>query len=282
MKRIKHIAMAAATLAMVGVTGSALAADTVATVATNGIATTKHNLSSTGTFNDNYTASTTEICVFCHTPHAADSTVAAPLWNRSLNTTANAYQTYAQLGSSTLDGTIAAVGSVSLACLSCHDGTIAMDALINTPGSGTIAGEDAGWNFDNATTLDVDGMMESSTIAMLGTDLRNDHPVGVLYGGGGVTVANLASGGFVDKDFRSVDYVSINSKDYWYVDVNNDDKRTRTDMILYSRDESDGVKPYVECASCHDPHVVAFDAGQVAFLRVTNVDSNLCLACHIK
>ena len=45
-------------------------------VAATGIAGSKHNLSSSSSFNklDGFT----EICVFCHTPHAASTTVSAP------------------------------------------------------------------------------------------------------------------------------------------------------------------------------------------------------------
>ncbi len=291
MKRVKHIALAAATLAMIGVTGSALAAPaaTDATPAENGIASTKHNLSTTGIAGNNRaTTGTTEICVFCHTPHASDTSQAVPLWNRELSAPGD-YATYAQLGSATLDGTVADVGSVSLACLSCHDGTIAMDSLVNSPGSGTIPVTNVkvgiGYVFEGPSMSPAGLLLggPSGTIAMLGTDLSNDHPVGVLYGGGGITTSILTSSNFNDSDFRDVKYVNINSGDYWYVDVDNNNKRTRTDMILYTRDEGDGAKPYVECASCHDPHVTAFTGtDQVAFLRVTNEDSNLCLACHIK
>jgi len=273
MKRIKHIALAAATFAMVGVTGSAFAVP-----ADNGISTTKHNLSASSTAS-NKTADTTEICVFCHTPHGADTTQAVPLWNREL-ALPSTYSTYKDLKSSTLDGTIIPVGSVSLACLSCHDGTVAMDAIINTPGSGTIDGKNAGWDFTGSATLDAEGFMQDTTIAMLGSDLKNDHPVGVPYAGGGIKIGVAE---FKDGDFKAVVETEINGDPYWYVDINGDSKRTRSDIILYTRDDGLGTKrPYVECASCHDPHVKAFDAGQVAFLRVTNEGSTLCLACHEK
>lgn len=273
MKRVKHIALAAATLAMVGVTGSAVAAD-------SDIASTKHNLSSSGAFSNKVVdaaSGTTEICVFCHTPHAANTAMPVPLWNRNVNITVP-YTTYDSLGSSTLDGSIVSVGSVSLACLSCHDGTVAMDSLLNAPGSGN---PDTNWTFDTSGSMSADGYLEDTTIAMLGTDLRDDHPVGILYAGGGVTAANTTNDKFKDGDFKDVTYVEINSDDYWYVDSDSNGKRTRTDIILYSRDEGDGVKPYVECASCHDPHVVG-GVNEVAFLRITNAGSELCLACHIK
>jgi len=61
-----------------------------------------------------------------------------------------------------------------------------------------------------------------------------------------------------------------------------DNARQRTDIILYSRlQTSKGVstmQPFVECASCHDPHV----SDTLTFLRMDNTGSALCLACHVK
>jgi hypothetical protein len=82
-------------------------------VAMAGIDQTRHNLSASGSFN--FTDATTEICVFCHTPHGADPSEAVPLWSRLLATN-DPYQTYASLGTSTLDSESTAIGSVSLAC----------------------------------------------------------------------------------------------------------------------------------------------------------------------
>ena len=125
-----------ALLARVGLTAAfALGALLGTTAASAGIATTKHNLSTGGINNPvHVTTGTDEICVFCHTPHGSDISAPVPLWNKQLPT--STYQTYAQLNSSTIDGQILNVGSVSLACLSCHDGTQAMDNIINAPGSG--------------------------------------------------------------------------------------------------------------------------------------------------
>ncbi|HUJ79307.1 MAG TPA: hypothetical protein VLY45_03200 [Nitrospiria bacterium] len=112
------------------------------------VSTTKHNLAQ----NPNIlfgSASTlkggSEVCVYCHTPHGAGyagllNTGFPPLWNRKINTD-TAYQTYDQAGSPSFEASSATtlngkVKGVSLACLSCHDGTIAFDALINLQGSG--------------------------------------------------------------------------------------------------------------------------------------------------
>ncbi len=279
MKRVKYISMVATAVAM-----TAMASGSAFAMVDSDIASTKHNLSATG--GGNQTGDTTEICVFCHTPHGANITQVVPLWNRNM-TAPTAFSTYADLGSSTLDGSIAAVGSVSLACLSCHDGQVAMDSLLNAPGSGNPA---TGWTFTSPdSTMSADGFL-SSGIAMLGTDLRDDHPVGILYAAGNVVGNEGTPANFTDPDFFGVEVTTINGTNYWYVETGSAG-RDRADMILYTRTDPNlatggsvisGTQPYVECASCHDPHVVAVDANQVSFLRISNAGSALCLACHDK
>ena len=80
-----------------------------------------------------------EVCVYCHTPHGANSTAAAPLWNRTINKPSQ-YQLYSaptQLGQP-----VSTPGPSSLTCLSCHDGFTAIDSIINMPTqkSGAFAG----------------------------------------------------------------------------------------------------------------------------------------------
>ncbi|VAW84102.1 Cytochrome c family protein [hydrothermal vent metagenome] len=282
MKRVKYISMVAAAVAMTAVaSGSAFA------MVDSDIKSTKHNLSTGAPAGNNQTDNgTTEICVFCHTPHGADITQSVPLWNRTMSDPTT-FSTYADLGSATLDGSIGQVGSVSLACLSCHDGQIAMDSLLNAPGSGNPSTAD--WTFSGAT-MSSDGLLTSG-IALVGLDLRNDHPVGILYAAGNVVGNETDRLSFTDIDFNPVEVTNINGANYWYVETSGAaNGRDRADMILYTRTDVlmavgggtiDGAQPYVECASCHDPHVVAV-GDQVSFLRISNEGSALCLACHIK
>ncbi|MBI2307352.1 MAG: hypothetical protein HYU78_08620 [Rhodocyclales bacterium] len=256
-----------------------------------GIANTKHNLGSTGGGSNNKVSDTGEICVFCHTPHAADTTAPAPLWNKNLSNISG-FTTYASLNSSTIDGEILSVGSVSIACLSCHDGTQAMDNIINAPGSGGYDATGGGatgraytWTGANA---DADGKMKNTTVAMLGTDLKNDHPIGIQYCGGGVTSAAATGAGCKDGDFKGkaagtaadLQSATINGNLVWWVDTTGGTAGTRekTDMVLYTRTFAAGSGPSVECASCHDPHTEA----NPTFLRVSNTGSGVCLSCHVK
>jgi len=274
MKRINNIAIGVA-----GVAASLMAASAMA-----GIQGSKHDLTvTTGTNNNHVTGGTQEICVFCHTPHGSNTTAVVPLWNRNMPDPA-IYTTYDALGTSTLDGTVMQVGSVSLACLSCHDGTQSMDSVINAPGSGGYnpAGARIPGTTWTGTTVNAAGELQAG-ITLIGTDLRNDHPVGIQYAGGGIShsAPNPGPTAFGDPDFRDVLHTQINSVDYWWVDVNSDSNRTRQDIILYTRDNTAGTignEPFVECASCHDPHEDAYGT----FLRMSNDSSNLCLACHVK
>ena len=274
-------------LLTVGVIGSQQA------LAATGITNTKHNLTSTGTGTNKFTATAGggEICVFCHTPHGAATSAAVPLWNRVLSAPTD-YQTYNSLGTSSLDGITAPVGSVSLACLSCHDGSQAMNVMINAPGSGNYNAT-TGFN-QPGTWVGSDKITGVNNIALIGTDLRNDHPVGIQYGGG--PVSSIPAAGTVytsadmnDKDFNPAQSKSINSKSGWWVETGTAGTgRQKSDMQLYTRTGATGVgtggatmagdQPFVECASCHDPHTDT----QATFLRISNDASKVCLACHIK
>ena len=258
-----------------------------------GIANTKHNLGSLSTGVNKFNG-TAEICVFCHTPHGADTSAAVPLWNRVL-AAPTTYQTYNSLGTSSLDGATAPVGSVSLACLSCHDGGQALNVMINQPGSG---GFNTGLPFGTVVpggNLTTDGKLgpSATTISNLGTDLRNDHPIGIQYGGGmpgniAYPAGPVADGAFRDADFRGAQWSNLNGNDVWWVDTPGTGAagtREKTDMQLYTRlaggtspvPGATGNQALVECASCHDPH-----SENPTFLRVQNTNSAVCLACHIK
>jgi hypothetical protein len=275
----------------------------LAETAAAGIANTKHNLSTTAPAGQNRVlAGTEEICVFCHTPHGGDTAAPAPLWNKNLATIgAGGYTTYSSLGSSTIDGAFAtdgagggSVGSVSVACLSCHDGTQAMDNIINAPGSGGYAPTGGGpvglpYTWDTSTgRVDASGNLLNGAgfVANLSTDLSNDHPIGIQYCGGGPT-SIAPAGPCIDRDFVAPQSRLIGANRAWWVDTGGGTAgvREKSDMVLYTRSFSGAIGPSVECASCHDPHAEAGlgtpPAGQT-FLRIANTGSAVCLSCHVK
>ncbi len=146
----------------------ALALVLMASVAFAAIATTKHNLSSNSTNAAAKATSETQICVFCHTPHGASTDTTVPLWNKTMTS-----QSFSMYSSATIDMTIAGQPQgVSLACLTCHDGSTSVGAVINLGGS--------------ATTIAMGGAdLSSGKINVspynFGTDLSNDHPISLTY-----------------------------------------------------------------------------------------------------
>lgn len=285
------------------------------------IANTKHNLGSAGT-GPNSVQDTGEICIFCHTPHGGDNGAPVPLWNKVLTTAT--FKTYDQLGTSTYDAAQGPIGSVTMACLTCHDGTQAIDNIINAPGSGGYDPTGGGatglawtWNPSTDGSLDATGTFTAgpdaggTTIFNLGTDLTNDHPVSMQYGGGGYSASNPSGGAFAsvgptrDQDFAAANQIAGVNR--WYIDntfMGGASAESTTgafdkwDFKLYTRDTSTlaaadarGVayaaepEPFVECGSCHDPHMET-----TTFLRIdpalnggaSNNSSQVCLACHTK
>ena len=199
-----------------------------------------------------------ELCVYCHTPHAG-TTAGGPLWNRNA-ATGGAYQAYT---STTLNDNTFDPAGVTLACLSCHDGTQARNTVINAPGSGAQGGTITG----GETGAITNGIVNA--LANIGTDLRNDHPVGIAYCGGGL--AGTVVTGCADLDFKA----PTASTPWTYFEMTSGGiTADKNDIRLYAQ----GGQQQVECASCHDPH----NTLNGTFLRVSNARSAICLACHAK
>lgn len=264
----------AAALALFGFGGVAQAQITTA------ITGTGHDLSAMGGAVPNQ-----EICVYCHTPHGADTAASAPLWNRNIAAGPN-YTRYSDLNTATLQGSEAPVGSVSLACLSCHDGTQAMDTIINAPGQGTgTFTSDPGFTIQGK-----DGGLVNN-LALIGTDLRNDHPISIQYGGGGITADNPTAAPNDSGGYRTPQTAEINTNRVWWLpsvqngEITLGQPRQRTDIFLYTRTDVSGAvgtpQPTVECGSCHDPHVATnTPTVEVNFMRTSNQGSAVCLSCH--
>jgi len=218
---------------------------------------------------------TERICVFCHTPHGSDINAPVPLWNKVLPTSGS-FTTYDALNTATLDGAVDLnVGGISLACLSCHDGTTALDLVLNAP---TTVGGVYRYNALGAT-ISTGILMTGTPVPVLGKDLRDDHPVGVQYAGGGLLWAAIAPGNNVadsanDKMF--VDPIWDNGR-LWVGSIGVTTILGDEGLPLYGN-AGNAFGPTVECASCHNPHKT--DNG--SFLRRSNTGSALCLACHIK
>jgi len=121
---------------------------------------TKHNLSISGP--GGITSSSEDrICIFCHAPRK--SMRADPfLWNRR-----GGDVRYIPYRSSTLNARVGQPTGVSKLCLSCHDGTIALGALISEPREIPFRGGVRFLPYDRP--------------GRLGTDLSDDHPISFVY-----------------------------------------------------------------------------------------------------
>ncbi|MCA9293467.1 MAG: hypothetical protein KDA20_06615 [Phycisphaerales bacterium] len=120
--------------------GSLVAAGLCAALASGQIVNSDHNFTSQGW-------SGGEICKPCHTPHHAIAGIPR-LWNHEL-TTAN-YTMHEGPGTAEAD-----FDYRSRLCLSCHDGTVALDSFGGQSGVTFLTGD-----------------------KNLGTDFEDDHPVG--------------------------------------------------------------------------------------------------------
>lgn len=94
-----------------------------------------------------------QVCLPCHAPHNAPGGTDVPLWNHALTSA-----TYTLYSSATLDAAPGQPSGVSKLCLSCHDGTVAVDSFGGETGSIFLAGDEN-----------------------IGTDLSDDHPISIVY-----------------------------------------------------------------------------------------------------
>jgi predicted CXXCH cytochrome family protein len=141
-----------------------------ATVALSAPAMAQKSAMLGGTHDVRATGNTGDACGGCHTPHLPDGTTAvqykAVLWNRSYVPTGSTFTPYDTRVNPDFKGGTSSLGSTSatsLLCMSCHDGTSALNAVLVTPSNTSF----------KTTTV--------TATNRLGTDLSNDHPVGFSY-----------------------------------------------------------------------------------------------------
>lgn len=196
----------------------------------SGINGTVHDLGTPGQHGMNYSANPadnlTRICIFCHAPHntyrlspanlgapggsgpmAPDAYDYLPLWNHEL--TGNfVYSMYWNGPGAPTTGSKASqaiqngmeMGSVSLLCMSCHDGSVAVNSYGNTwqpvtsrsGGGSTISlsytvglnnnmqnHHPIGFNYDDVQAIDTE-IAVADSVSFTATDTVRDH----LYGTG--------------------------------------------------------------------------------------------------
>jgi predicted CXXCH cytochrome family protein len=207
----------------------------------------KHDLSSgsTASVKTSGATTTTEVCIFCHTPHKASPGGGRPLWNHTLtsstlswspNKTVRGTDLPTDLSTAALEG--------PAACLSCHDGSVALGSVLVYYSGGSSSAT----TFSFAALTDritAGGAMHVNGPAYIDvTTMSKNHPLGVQKPD--------AKTGFTD--FVAAD----GGTGVWY----------RTS----SQDSND----YVACQSCHNPHLTT----NQPFLRISNSGSAICKSCH--
>ncbi|MEO0249036.1 MAG: cytochrome c3 family protein [candidate division WOR-3 bacterium] len=243
---MKKVTAAAVALVALG------AASAMAQVGNSNIINSKHNLNGidAGSFGSNAQANN-QICIYCHTPHNARMSV--PIWNRN----GKAASVYTLYSSVTMLNSKHATGftpdSISLFCMSCHDGSVL--------GGTMIFNQSAATKFYGSVLPQGDTTISGN--ANLTTNLSTTHPINFVASKNLNDATNnpqKRNDGKPDLNFKDVDNMGVPGGKSFPLFV------------------SEGQRGYLECSSCHSVH----DDYYRPFLRDTMDKSQLCLGCHNK
>jgi hypothetical protein len=197
------------------------------------------------------------VCSPCHAAHNTDPAQIIPLWTHA--TTTGPFTMYS---SPTLNASMpSAPTGVSLACLSCHDGTLGINAPISGLGTNT------------AYFIDPS--------AKIGPDLHTTHPISFTYD------AALAStdGGLENPvTYHIGDPKTLLTINTAPVPATWDGSSITGQSI----DQALLVNHEMQCSSCHDPHKLIGSAPSSGILvKISGTDATgrgslICRTCHIK
>jgi predicted CXXCH cytochrome family protein len=201
-------------------------------------------------------------CIFCHVPHrfrgATDGT--RLLWNHQASGETYSWEITETWGGTSLPTNIDTWGGTTKNCLSCHDGTISIGAVLR--------GGDAAWVY-SGSHINASGVI-SGVGHFFGPsgDLEGNHPVAIPYPYNAVssTYNGITSG-------TTADFVANPANVRLYTDIGSNE------VVLGATAGSTGM----ECATCHDPHNK--DVVEDNLLRDTYFTApkgQLCLDCHDK
>jgi len=246
------------------------------TTAGQGINGTVHDLrranTNLGLYTSNPADSLDRLCIFCHAPHhtyrlttagavgtgplASAQATYLPLWNHTItNLVFTPYNNgpdqplsgpkHAQSTDSLLiqNGTFDKIGATSLLCLSCHDGSVAVNEYGHAP--------------QNPASRSAGGTSIAAQYNIGATGyLANHHPIGFLYD----VVAGLDPEIF-DSNTAVFDQTYDGG----------------SNQIPVANLLANGK---MECSSCHAVHNTG-NTGE-KLLYVSDKNSNLCFSCHNK
>jgi len=240
-----------------------------------GIVGSKHDFSQYQ-FNNN-PADPNTVCGVCHTPHHADPN-SGPLWGHQSISTAGWTMYAATIGQGAASspganvkyGTVTAPNPSSLACLSCHDGSVAINAY-GSPANNTV----------NASIF-VSGNAAISADQSLTKNLSHSHPISFHY----QDVVGTGSG-----------------KDQWIYDQSSPVLVPTANSSTFTPGPDMTIKGFLldgqgnlECSSCHDVHaqqgsaydpvlnpkLVKINGTAANTVNGAQTGSLLCRSCHNK
>ncbi len=226
------------------------------------------------------------ICVYCHAPHhtikPADAQTLGyayvPLWNHDLTTqqftmyangsgipgdpTRQAPNTSNTTGNVNTPTT--SMGSPSMLCLSCHDGTVATDAYGNAGGPSSSGY--GSYNFSASKSTGTQFIQGSAYQIGAGGDLTNHHPIGFNYFTAYTNSLSSTQGNYalaapstpMGTSGRTIAQLLWNA--------------TYTNKV-----QSGGT---MECTTCHSVHNKDNQGQRLLWVEDTN--SAFCMTCHLK
>lgn len=189
------------------------------------------------------------ICVYCHTPHNAYP-VAGPLWSRPVNSAPSGLQpyTWAAPANQQIPEIVDPLIGPSRLCMTCHDGTMALDAHGDTMPSGYV----------------------------ISNNLSFTHPIGFSFD---QAYAIRGAAELANKNEYFATSLAISNAAGVYNNVTRGSNRRIVDVLLNGT--------YMTCSTCHDVHNcgnVTPDPGDNYnyLLWAKEEQSLICLSCHLK
>lgn len=197
-------------------------------------------------------------CSPCHSAHNTDPSQVAPLWNHATST-----GPFTPYSSPSLTASVGAPSGPSLACLSCHDGTLAVNQGMS------------GFNATNVNNQYIDPG------AQIGPDLHVVHPVSFTYDANLAATDGTLENPTVYKIGDPKTLLTINTAPVpatW----------DGTSLTGKTIDQALLKNHKMECGSCHDVHKLIGSAPSSGIMvKISGTDSGgrgslICRTCHIK
>jgi hypothetical protein len=271
MKQIRIVAIGLLAVAAVAVSPPAARADTT----TPGIVGSSHDFTANTNFwvNGATYVPNNDVCEECHAIHKAGGSSSAyrnagPLWNHTGSGSPPTYTPFTSPALAAAGITGNQPGWASLACLSCHDGIIAINELGGKAPSTPI------------TMASVASWAQITTGAG-GIDLSSTHPIGFSY-----DTAQTANPSGLNPSSTAISATGGAGA------AGADNGSTISKLLLFNETTVGGTANMVECASCHDIHQRKGNSGLASASPLGHRDSvtigsstsvqPLCLTCHIK